>query len=378
MIYFDNSATTKIFDDVLTQVNYTMQNNFANSSALHKLAYLSEQSNIKNQKIIANLLNAREDEIYFTSGGTESNNMAIFGVCEAYKKLGNKIITTKIEHPSVFKCFQELEKRGFEVVYLNVDSKGYVNQEELLNIVDDNTIFISIIHVNNEVGTINDINKLASLVKQKNKNIIFHTDAVQSFGKIDVSIKNIDLLSTSGHKIHAQKGIGFLYIKNGVRINSIMLGAGQQKGLRSGTINNEGITGIATASEIAYKNLKENYKNALKIKKEVAKIKDEIQGVHINGDELDGIAYILSLSFDNIKGEVLVHALEDKDIIVSTGSACSSKSKKDLSTIGVIAPKNLGSTIRVSFSSENTLEEAIKLREELKNIVPALRIYIKK
>ncbi|MFI3231015.1 MAG: cysteine desulfurase family protein, partial [bacterium] len=324
MIYLDNSATTKIFDEVLSQVNHTMLNNFANSSALHKLAYQSEQSNLKHQKIIASLLNAREDEIYFTSGGTESNNLAIFGVCDAYKKLGNKIITTKIEHPSVFKCFQELEKRGFDVVYLNVDYKGYVNQDELLSTIDDNTIFVSIVHVNNEVGTINDINNLATLIKQKNKNVIFHTDAVQSFGKININTKNIDLLSTSGHKIHAQKGIGFLYIKNGVRVNSLMMGAGQQKGLRSGTINNEGITGIATASQIAYDNLKENYERVLNIKTELAKIKDELDGVHINGDEVNGIAYILSLSFDNIKGEVLVHALEDKDIIVSTGSACSS------------------------------------------------------
>ncbi len=191
-------------------------------------------------------------------------------------------------------------------------------------------------------------------------------------------MKNIDLLSVSGHKIHAQKGIGFLYIKNGVRVNSLMMGAGQQKGLRSGTINNEGITGIAVASQIAYDNLKENYERVLNVKAELAKIKDELDGVHINGDEVDGIAYILSLSFDNIKGEVLVHALEDKDIIVSTGSACSSKSKKDLSTIGVIAPKNLGSTIRVSFSSESTLEDVIKLKEELKSLVPILRVYTKK
>ena len=374
MIYFDNSATTKVYDEVLEEIVDTIKNNFANSSSLHRLGYETEQRVIKAKKYIANIINGKEDEIYFTSGGTESNNIAIFGVCDAYKKYGNKIITTKIEHPSVLKCFNELEKRGFEVCYLDVDTKGYINIEELINQVNDNTILVSIMYVNNEIGTIQNIDEIGKKIKQKNKNTIFHTDAVQAFGKLKINVKNIDLMSVSGHKIHAQKGIGFLYVKNGIRLNNIIFGAGQQKGLRSGTINNEGIIGLYKASEIVYKNLEENFKKVYNIKKEIISLKDKIENMSINGDEENGIPYILSLSFKDIKGEVLLHALEDKNIFISTGSACGSKGKKDLSMIHYINKENVGSTIRVSFSSDNTIEQAKEFNKAILEIVPMLRI----
>lgn len=375
MIYFDNSATTKVYDEVLEEIVDTIKNNFANSSSLHRLGYETEQRVIKAKKYIANIINSKEDEIYFTSGGTESNNIAIFGVCDAYKKYGNKIITTKIEHPSVLKCFNELEKRGFEVCYLDVDTKGYINIEELTNQVNDNTILVSIMYVNNEIGTIQNIDEIGKKIKQKNKNTIFHTDAVQAFGKLKINVKNIDLMSVSGHKIHAQKGIGFLYVKNGIRLNNIIFGAGQQKGLRSGTINNEGIIGLYKASEIAYKNLDENFNKVYNIRKEIISLKDKIENMSINGDEENGIPYILSLSFKDVKGEVLLHALEDKNIFVSTGSACGSKGKKDLSMIHYINKENVGSTIRVSFSSDNTIEQAKEFNKAILEIVPMLRIY---
>lgn len=375
MIYFDNSATTKVYDEVLEEIVDTIKNNFANSSSLHRLGYETEQRVIKAKKYIANIINSKEDEIYFTSGGTESNNIAIFGVCDAYKKYGNKIITTKIEHPSVLKCFNELEKRGFEVCYLDVDTKGYINIEELTNQVNDNTILVSIMYVNNEIGTIQNIDEIGKKIKQKNKNTIFHTDAVQAFGKLKINVKNIDLMSVSGHKIHAQKGIGFLYVKNGIRLNNIIFGAGQQKGLRSGTINNEGIIGLYKASEIAYKNLDENFNKVYNIRKEIISLKDKIENMSINGDEENGIPYILSLSFKDIKGEVLLHALEDKNIFISTGSACGSKGKKDLSMIHYINKENVGSTIRVSFSSDNTIEQAKEFNKAILEIVPMLRIY---
>lgn len=378
MIYFDNSATTKIFDEVLDDVIDTMKNSFGNASSLHRLGYESEQKIVKYTKILSQILRCKENEIYFTSGGTESNNLAIFGVCDAYKKSGNKVITTKIEHPSVLKCFNELEQRGFDVVYLDVDEKGYINIQNLIDEIDDNTILVSIMYVNNEIGTIQNIDEIAQKIKEKNKNTIFHTDAVQAFGKININVKNIDLISVSGHKIHAQKGTGFLYIKSGVRLKNILFGAGQQKGIRSGTINNEGIVGLCKASQIAYENLQKNYENAIKIRNEIISLKDKIDGVCINGDEQNGIPYILSISFKDIKGEVLLHALEEKNIFVSTGSACSSKTKKDLSTIYYVNKDNLGSTIRVSFSSTNTLEEAKQFNDAILNIVPMLRLYKKR
>ena len=378
MIYFDNSATTKIFDEVLDDVIDTMKNSFGNASSLHRLGYESEQKIVKYKKMLSQILRCKDNEIYFTSGGTESNNLAIFGVCDAYKKSGNKVITTKIEHPSVLKCFNELETRGFDVVYLDVDEKGYINIQNLIDEIDDNTILVSIMYVNNEIGTIQNIDEIGEKIKQKNKNTIFHTDAVQAFGKININVKNIDLMSVSGHKIHSQKGTGFLYVKSGVRLKNILFGAGQQQGMRSGTINNEGIVGLCKASQIAYENLQKNYENVKNIKNEIISLKNKIDGVCINGDEQNGIPYILSISFKDIKGEVLLHALEEKNIFVSTGSACSSKTKKDLSTIYYVNKDNLGSTIRVSFSSTNILEEAKQFNDAILNIVPMLRLYKKR
>lgn len=378
MIYFDNSATTKINNEVLTEIINTMNNHFANASSLHRLGYEIEQKIVKVKRNLANIINCDEDEIYFTSGGTEANNIAILGVCDAYKKYGNKIITTKIEHPSVLKCFNELERRGFEVSYLDVDSKGYINVDSLIKEINDNTIFVSIMYVNNEIGTIQNIDEIGKKIKNRNKNIIFHTDAVQAFGKLKINTKYIDLMSVSGHKIHSQKGIGFLYIKKGINIKNIIFGAGQQKGIRSGTINNEGILGLCKASEIAYKNIDENFHKVSKIRKEIICLKNKIENMYINGDEEKGIPYILSISFKNIKGEVLLHALEDSGIFVSTGSACSSKSKKDLSTIYYVNRDNVGYTIRLSFSCENTLEEAKIFNRTILEIIPKLKIYVKK
>lgn len=378
MIYFDNSATTKIDEQVLNEITKTMNEKFANASSLHRLGYESEQKIISAQKYIAKVINAKETEIYFTSGGTESNNMAIFGVCDAYKKYGNKVITTNIEHASVLNCFKELEKRGFEVCYLDVDEKGYIDIDKLINEIDENTILVSIMYVNNEIGTIQNIDEIGKRIKEKNKNTIFHTDAVQGYGKIKIDVKNIDLLSVSGHKIHAQKGIGLLYVKTGVRLSPLLFGAGQQRKLRSGTINTEGIIGLCKATQLAYDNLEENFNKVKEVKNEVIKIVDMLDGVSINGDKENGIPYILSLSFKDVKGEVLLHSLEDKDIFVSTGSACSSKAKKSFSTIDYVCKENVGSTIRISFSANNTKEEAQKLNEALMEIVPMLRIYKKR
>ena len=378
MIYFDNSATTKVSEKVLEDVILSCRENFANASALHRLGYESEQKIIQAKKDIAKLIKANEDEIYFTSGATEANNMAIIGVAEAYKKRGNKVITTKIEHPSVLQPFKELENRGYNVVYLDVDEKGYININSLLNEIDNETILVSIMYVNNEIGTIQNIEEIAKKIKEKNKDTIFHTDAVQAFGKININVKNIDLMSVSGHKIHSLKGIGFLYIKKGIRSNKIIFGASQQNNVRSGTINNEGIISLASASKLAYENINEKYEKVKAIRNEIIKLKNLLEGTSVNGDEENGLPYILSLSFENVKGEVLLHALEDKEIYVSTGSACSNKGKRELSTIDYVAKENVGSTIRISFSSENTIEEAKNFNEVILQIVPMLRMYQKR
>lgn len=375
MIYFDNSATTRVSEKVLEEVIICCKENFANASSLHRLGYESEKRVTQAKKDIATLINANEDEIYFTSGATESNNMAIFGICEAYKKRGKKIITTKIEHQSVLEPFKELEKRGFEVVYLDTDEKGYINIENLLNEINDETIFVSIMYVNNLVGTIQNIEEIAKKIKEKNANVIFHTDAVQAFGKIKINTKNIDLMSASGHKIHALKGIGFLYIKKGIRLEKFMYGAGQQNGIRSGTINIEGIVSLAKAGKLAYENLDKNFENAKNIRKEIIKIKDLLPDININGDEENAMPYILSISFKDIKGEVLLHALEEKDIYISVGSACNSKKRDKLN---IVDKYGIGSTIRISFSSESTLEEAKIFNNAILEIAPILRMYKKR
>ncbi len=372
MIYFDNAATTKPLDEVLEYVLDICKNYYANSSAMHKFGFYVEQL-IKNaKKDIANIIKANEDEIYFTSGATEANNMAIIGACEAYKKRGNKIITTKIEHPSVLVPFKELEKRGFEVFYLNVDEKGYINIQELIDLIDDNTIFVSIMYVNNEFGTIQNIKEIATKIKQKNKNTIFHTDAVQAFCKIDIDIKNIDLLTASGHKIHALKGAGFLFIKRGIKLNKIIFGAMQQEGIRAGTLNTEGILSLAFAAKIAFQNLNKNYENVKNIKNEIIKLTHLLEGVLINGDEA-GTTYILNISIKDIKAEVLVHALEEEDIYIAPGAACNSKKEKNYQKVEFLQKEN----IRLSFSHLNILEEARIFNNAILKIVPKLRLYKK-
>lgn len=379
MIYFDNGATTKVSEEVLNEILDTSRNYFANSSSLHKLGFLAEQKIISSKEKIAKVLGVSENEIYFTSGGTESNNIAILGTANAYKKIGNKVITMKIEHPSVMMPFKKLEE-DFDVVYLDVDKKGYVDISQLENSIDENTILVSLMYVNNEIGTIQNIQEIAKIIKEKNSKTIFHVDAVQAFGKFKINTKNIDILSMSGHKIHAPKGIGALYVKKGVRLEKLFFGSSQQNDFRAGTLNNEGIVSLGLATEISYKNLDENYKKVLEIKNKICELKHKnlIEGIDINGDYENGSPYILSLSFSGVKGEVLLHSLEQENIFVSTGSACNSRDKKKLSTIYYINKENIDNTIRLSFSRYNTLEEAEKFNQAILNIVPKLRMYQKR
>lgn len=376
MIYFDNASTTKMSDAVLEKMYQFMKTGFANPSSLHSLGFDVEKEITKARKNIASALKATPDEIYFTSGGTEANNTAILGVAEAYKKRGNRVVTMRIEHPSVTDSYKELEKRGFEVVTLDVDEKGYIDINDLEEAVNEDTILVSIMYVNNEVGTVQNMEKIYSVIKSKNKNCIFHTDCVQAFGKHTINCKNADIITISGHKIQSAKGTGAMYIKKGVRVNNLHFGGGQEKGFRPGTENTYGIVAMGEAVDIAVKNIDKNFENVSKVRNSLLNITNELEGVYVNGDIENGSPYILNLSFENVKGEVLLHALENDGIYVATGSACSSRAKEKKKIVDYIVDGRGSNAVRFSFSSENTVEEAEKVVECLKKQVPLLRRFV--
>ncbi|MGN1318468.1 MAG: cysteine desulfurase family protein [Lachnospirales bacterium] len=376
MIYFDNASTTAISEPVYNVLLDEIKNSFANPSSLHKLGFEVEKKITKAREQIAKVIKAVPNEIYFTSGGTEANNTAILGIADAYKRRGKKVITTNIEHPSVADSFKELEKRGLEVVVLNVDKKGYINIDDLENEVDDNTILVSIMYVNNEVGTVQDIEKIYSTIKNKNKNCIFHTDCVQAFGKHKVNSNFADAISVSSHKINSVKGVGALYIKKGVRCSNLHLGGGQEFGFRPGTENVPAIIAFGYAAEIADKNMEENYKKVSEVKKELMKITSVLNDVYVNGDSENSSPYILNLSFKDVKGEVLLHALENDEIYVATGSACSSRAKEKKKIVDFLIDGRGQSAVRFSFSSYNTVDEAKKVLEALNKNVPLLRMFV--
>ncbi len=325
MIYFDNASTTKMSEEAIKKMTSLMKTGFANPSSLHSLGFEVEKEITLARKKIADCIKASPDEIYFTSGGTEGNNTAVLGTADAYKKRGNRVITTSIEHPSVTDSFRELEKRGFEVITLNVDEKGYININDLEEAVNDNTILVSIMYVNNEVGTIQNIEEIYNTIKSKNKSCVFHTDCVQAFGKHPVNSRFADIITISSHKIHSAKGVGAMYIKKGVRVNSLHFGGTQEKGFRPGTENTYAIGAFGEAAENAVKNMEESYKIVSAVKKELLKITNELNDVYINGDAENGSPYILNLSFKDVKGEVLLHALENDEIYTATSTDCSSK-----------------------------------------------------
>ncbi len=373
-IYFDNSATTKPFDEVIDVVVSTMKNAYENPSALHSGGIsVEKQINVARAEV-AKTLHCKPDELIFTSGGTESDNLAILGVANAYSRKGKHIITTSIEHHAVLDCFKHLEKNGFEVTYLNVDKDGIFDFEQLKNSVRDDTILISVMLANNETGTYQPVEKIRPIAK----NAIIHTDAVQAYGKYDFSKLDVDLISVSSHKIHGPKGVGALAIKNNTKLAQISFGGGQEKGIRSGTYNSEGILGFAKAAVITYDKLEDNIKYLKDLcdyfKTELSKL---ISDVVYNG--VDSIN-VVSVSFPGVRGEVLLHSLEEKRIYVSTGSACNSKSTKIsyvLKAMGISQSVAEG-TIRVSFSTLNTKEEINVAVKEIADIVNFLRKFTRR
>lgn len=357
-VYFDNSATTKPYEEVIDAIGEAMRNYYGNPSSAHKLGLLAESKMNESREAIAKSLNCSRDEIIFTSGGSESNNFLIRG----FVKEGSHVITTSIEHPSVINMCKELESLGVKVTYLEVDENGKINLNELENAITKETQVISVMHVNNEIGINQDLEKIGGLIKEKSSRIKFHVDAVQSYGKykIDVQKCRIDLLAASGHKIHGPRGVGFAYVRKGLVPKPLIFGGGQERKFRSGTENLASIVGIAKAAELIYKDREKNFKRISELKAYFIEKLDNIEGVRINSPVREDFSpYILNVSFAGARAEVLLHLLEEGGIYVSTGSACSSKDTKDSHVLKAIGLKDneIKGTIRFSFSSSNTKDE---------------------
>lgn len=378
-IYLDNSATTKPYQEVVDKMVLALTTQYGNPSSIYKKGIEVEREIKEIRRNIARSLGAKETEIYFTSGGTECNNTIIRSVANLNKKTKNHIISTVIEHPSVLNTLKDLEADGFEVTYLPVGKDGKISLEDLKNAIKKETILVSVMHVNNEIGTIQPIEEIGKYLKSLDEKVYFHVDGVQSYAKIKFrpSRYNIDFMSVSGHKLHGPKGIGFMYVKENNRIKPLLTGGGQEIGIRSGTENVPGIYGIGEAIRILNQDLEgtiDKVRGLRDLLKE--EILANIDNVKINSPE-DGVCHVLNVSFRGVRGEVLLHYLEQKEIYVSTGSACSSKKKGShvLNAIG-LTPDEIEGAIRFSLSDLNTKEEIMKTVEVLKESVSDLRMII--
>ena len=379
-IYLDNSATTKCFPSVAEVMTKIMCEDYGNPSSMHMKGVEAEQYLKASRHTIAKVLKVNEKEIFFTSGGTESDNLAIIGTALANHRRGKHIITTQIEHPAVLEPMEYLESIGYQVTYLPVDSKGRIRLEDLEKALRKDTILVSIMHTNNEIGSLMPIAEAGSLIKRFSPSIYFHVDGVQGFGKKKIFPKKmgIDLLSVSGHKIHGPKGIGFLYVNEKVKIQPILFGGGQQKGLRSGTENVPAIAGLGKAVEEIYQFLDQDVERIYQLKQYLVEGLEKLPGVTVNGyTGYDSAPHVVSMSVEGVRSEVLLHALEDKKIYVSAGSACASNKPMVSKTLKAIGVKKelLDSTIRLSLSVFTTKEEIDYTLRALYDIIPMLRRY---
>ena len=379
-VYLDNSATTKCFPSVAEVMTKIMCEDYGNPSSMHMKGVEAEQYLKASRHTIAKVLKVNEKEIFFTSGGTESDNLAIIGTALANHRRGKHIITTQIEHPAVLEPMEYLESIGYQVTYLPVDSKGRIRLEDLEKALRKDTILVSIMHTNNEIGSLMPIAEAGSLIKRFSPSICFHVDGVQGFGKKKIFPKKmgIDLLSVSGHKIHGPKGIGFLYVNEKVKIQPILFGGGQQKGLRSGTENVPAIAGLGKAVEEIYQFLDQDVERIYQLKQYLVEGLEKLPGVTVNGyTGYDSAPHVVSMSVEGVRSEVLLHALEDKKIYVSAGSACASNKPMVSKTLKAIGVKKelLDSTIRLSLSVFTTKEEIDYTLRALYDIIPMLRRY---
>ncbi len=376
--YFDNSATTKVFDCVRDVVVKTMTEDYGNPSAKHNKGLEAERYVRRAAAVIAETLKVSEKEIVFTSGGSESNNMALIGGAMAARRTGNHIIASSIEHPSVSNPLEFLREEGFEITYLPVNRLGKVDPDRLRESIRPETVLVSVMYVNNEVGTVEPIEEIGGIIKQTNPRTLFHVDAIQAYGKYEIRPRRqkIDLLSASAHKFHGPKGVGFLYIGDRVKIRPLIYGGGQQRNLRSGTENVPGIAGMGAAAREIYTDHKEKVEYLYGLKEYAQARLSEIEGVTLNNPPgREGAPQIISASFAGVRSEVLLHALEERGVYVSSGSACSSNHpgvSRSLKEVGV-SRELLDSTLRFSFGLFNTREEIDYAAETLKEILPVLR-----
>ena len=377
--YLDNAATTFVFPQVKDLMGKVMEEDFGNPSSLHKKGVEAEQYIKEAKETIAKFLKVEPKEIVFTSGGTESNNMALIGSAYANQRRGKHIITTRIEHASVYEPLMHLEKEGFQITYLPVDEHGIVKLDALKEALTDETVLVSIMYVNNEIGSIQPIEEIGKIIKSYREDILFHVDAIQAYGKLKIYPKRakVDLLSVSGHKIHGPKGSGFLYIKDKTKIQPILFGGGQQKGMRSGTENVPAIAGLSLASKLMYENHEEKIEKLNILKERFIKGVSEIENVTNNSGEAP---HIISISFPGVRSEVLLHALEEKGVYVSSGSACSSNHPAISGTLKAIGldKNHWESTLRFSLSIFTTEEEVDFAIQCLKELVPVLRRFTRR
>ncbi|MCI5952154.1 MAG: cysteine desulfurase [Anaerostipes sp.] len=377
--YFDNGATTRVFPQVKDIVIEAMEEEYGNPSSMHMKGVKAEQYVKDAREIIAKSLKVDPKEIVFTSGGTESNNMALIGTAMANARKGKHIISTRIEHASVYNPLFFLEENGYEITYLPVDEHGVVDLEALEKAIRPDTILVSVMYVNNEIGAVQPVEEIGKIVKKKNPDTLFHVDAIQAYGKYHIYPRRlkIDLLSVSGHKIHGPKGIGFLYIKDKTKVHPLILGGGQQKGMRSGTENVPGIAGIGKAVQLIYQDHEEKMKKIQAIKDDFIAQVMELSDVRNNSGEAPHIA---SISFQGVRSEVLLHALEEKGIYVSSGSACSSNKPAISGTLKAIGltKEYYDSTLRFSFCIFNTKEEVDYTVNCLRELLPILRRFTRK
>ena len=381
--YLDNSATTRCLLQVTDTMVRVMREAYGNPSSLHAKGVEAERYLREAKAYFAGNLKVSEKELCFTSGGTESNNLALIGTALANQRAGKHLITTALEHPSVLNAMKHLEEQGFLVTYLPVDRDGIVSLKALEEAICEETILVSVMYVNNEIGSVQPVEAIARMLKEKNPKALFHVDAIQAYGKYRIYPKRmgIDLLSVSGHKFHGPKGTGVLYVNEKVKIRPILFGGGQQKGLRSGRENVPGIAGMNEAAKACYSGLEDKVERLYLLKAHFTEAMQKLDGTVVNGRTgRDSAPHIVSVSFEGIRSEVLLHALEEKGIYVSAGSACSSNKPSVSQTLQAIGVKKelLGSTLRFSFSFETTEEEIKYCIQSIQEVLPMLRRYVRR
>ena len=377
--YFDNAATTRCCEEAAEFVMQALVRDYGNPSSMHAKGVEAEKRVKDAAAAIASTLKASPKEILFTSGGTESNNLAIFGTANAHKRRGNHIITTAVEHAAVLAPCEQLKKMGFDLTVLPVDETGRIRIEELEAALRPETILVSVMYANNEIGTLMPVSEIGSIIHEKSE-ALFHVDAIQGYGKCLIVPKKagIDLMSVSSHKFHGPKGAGFLYVREGTRIEPLIYGGGQQNGMRSGTDNVPGITGMAAAAREACRDLGGKREHLYALKARLFEHLCGMEGVFLNGPDIaDGVPHIMDVSFTGIRSEVLLHALEEKGVYVSAGSACSSHKRRPGGTLTAIGlpSERIESALRFSFCRDNTFEEVDYAAQQITQLLPMLRRY---